>query len=186
MRDGGGGVGGEWFRDCVTKVVGDGRNTYFWTDPWLDGIALSVWFRRLYGLSVNKHRTVEDMYVLGWEEGGEVWQWRRRLWDWEKGLVGECQAMLANVTLHVTESDEWRWRLDNSGKYYVCSIYDLLTSGGNYIVDEASTLVWHIHVPLKVFILAWRLLCNRLPKKTNLAARGIFAQDAHLCVSGCG
>jgi len=28
-----GGVGGEWFRDCVTKMLGNGRNTYFWTDP---------------------------------------------------------------------------------------------------------------------------------------------------------
>ncbi|KEH25817.1 transmembrane protein, putative [Medicago truncatula] len=122
-------VGGEWFSDCVTKVVGNGRNTYFWTDPWL-------------GVSI-KHCTVEDMYVLGWEEGGEAWQWRRRLWDWEKELVGECRAMLANVTLQVTKFDEWRWRLDNSTKYYVRSVYDLLTSGGNSIVDEASTLVWH-------------------------------------------
>ena len=53
-------------------------------------------------------------------------------------------------------------------------------------MDEASNLVWHRHVPLKVFILACRLLLNRLPTKTNLAARGILVQDVHLCVSGCG
>jgi len=45
------------------------------------------------------------MFVLGWEEGGEVWQWRRRLWDWEEELVGECRALLANVTLQVSLSD---------------------------------------------------------------------------------
>jgi len=93
-----GGVGGEWFRDCLTKVVGNGRNTYFWTYLWLGGIALAVQFRRLYDLSVNKHRTMEEMYVLGWEEGDEAWQWRRRLWDWEEELVGECRAMHSNVT----------------------------------------------------------------------------------------
>jgi len=65
VRDGCGGVGGEWFSDCVTKVLGNGRNTNFWTDSWLGGIALSVWFRRLFNLSVNKHSTVEDMFVLG-------------------------------------------------------------------------------------------------------------------------
>jgi len=62
----------------------------------------------------------------------------------------------------------------------------MLTLSGNTIVDEASNLVWHKHVPLKVSILAWRLLCNRLPTKTNLAVRGIMVHDVHLCVSGCG
>ncbi|XP_024640559.1 uncharacterized protein [Medicago truncatula] len=98
----------------------------------------------------------------------------------------ECYGLFANVTLQASQSDEWRWRLDNSGKYYVCSVYDMLTTGGNSTVDEASNLVWHKHVPLKVSILAWRLLRNRLPTKTNLAVRGILVQDAHLCVSGCG
>jgi len=47
-------------------------------------------------------------------------------------------------------------------------------------------LIWHRHVPLKVSILVWRLLRNRFPTKTNLAVRGMLAQDAQLCVSGCG
>ena len=46
--------------------MGNGTNTYFWTDPWLGGTALSVRFRRLYELSVNKSWTVEEMYVKGW------------------------------------------------------------------------------------------------------------------------
>jgi len=108
------------------------------------------------------------------------------LWDWEEELVGECRALLANVTLQVSLSDGCRWRLDNSGNYSVRSVYHMLTTGGNPIVDEAPTLVWHKHVSLKVSILAWRLLRNRLPTKSNLAVRGIMVQDEHLCVSGCG
>ena len=108
------------------------------------------------------------------------------MWDWEEALVDECRSLLANVTLQVANSDEWRWRLDNSGKYSVCSVYDLLTSGGITNVDEASSLVWHRQVPLKVSILTWRLLRNRLPTKSNLASRGILVHDMHLCVSGCG
>jgi len=38
----------------------------------------------------------------------------------------------------------------------------------------------------KVSILAWRLLHNRLPTKTNLVARGIISQEAQMCVTGCG
>jgi len=62
----------------------------------------------------------------------------------------------------------------------------MLTICDNSIVDETPTLVWHKHVSLKVSILAWRLLRNRFPTKSNLAVRGIMVQDAHLCVSGCG
>lgn len=50
--------------------MGNGRDTYFWTDPWLGGVALSVRFRRLHDLSVNKNRTVEEMFAKGWGEGG--------------------------------------------------------------------------------------------------------------------
>ncbi|XP_024626512.1 uncharacterized protein [Medicago truncatula] len=158
---------GLWYRVLVARygeeggVLKDrGRRASSWWRELARGIALAVRFRRLYDLSVDKHCTVEDMHVLGWEEGGEAWQWRRRLWDWEEALVEECRALFANVILHITKSDEWRWRLDNLGKYYVRYVYDLLTSGGNVNVDEVSSLVWHRQVPLKVSILAWRLLRN--------------------------
>jgi len=62
----------------------------------------------------------------------------------------------------------------------------MLTTDDSNIVDAVSDLIWHRHVPLKVFILVWRLLRNRLPTKVNLEARGILAPDAKLCVSGCG
>jgi hypothetical protein len=39
---------------------------------------------------------------------------------------------------------------------------------------------------LKVFILAWRLLRDRLPTKSNLVARGIISLESRFCVSGCG
>ncbi|XP_039685111.1 uncharacterized protein [Medicago truncatula] len=72
------------------------------------------------------------------------------------------------------------------GEWFSSCVSKVLGNGGNSTVDEASNLVWHKNVPLKVSILAWRLLRNRLPTKINLAVRGIMVQDAHLCVSGCG
>jgi len=35
-------------------------------------------------LYVNKQVTVAEMFVLGWNEGGEALRWRRRLWVWEE------------------------------------------------------------------------------------------------------
>ena len=55
IRDRGGGVGGGWFKDNVFKKVGNGMDTYFWTDPWIGGIPLAVRFSRLFELSVVKN-----------------------------------------------------------------------------------------------------------------------------------
>jgi hypothetical protein len=40
IRDGVGGVGGDWFGESVTRRVGDGLDTFFWSDPWLGGAPL--------------------------------------------------------------------------------------------------------------------------------------------------
>jgi len=49
-----------------------------------------------------------------------------------------------------------------------------------------AALVWHHHVPLKVSILAWRLLRNRLPTRQNLVHRGILPDIGDGCLLGCG
>jgi len=97
IRDGGSGVSGRWFRENISKKVGDGMDTLFWTDSWVGGVPLAVRFRRLYDLSVNKNCLVEKMFAFGVEEGGEAWQWRRRLWDREDELVRECRLLLTDV-----------------------------------------------------------------------------------------
>jgi hypothetical protein len=51
-------------------------------------------------------------------------------------------------------------------------------------VDATSDFIWHKQVPLKVFVLAWRLFRHRLPTKDNLATRNIIKQDAQFCVTG--
>jgi hypothetical protein len=67
------GVGGGLFRECVSKKVGDGSDTFFWTDPWLGGVPLCERFRRQFDLAENKSSTVAEMFSSGWEAGGEAW-----------------------------------------------------------------------------------------------------------------
>lgn len=56
-------------------------------------------FRRLYDLVVDKSITVMNMFLSGWEDGGEAWSWSRRLWVWEEELLDECRALLLTVYL---------------------------------------------------------------------------------------
>ncbi|KEH25429.1 hypothetical protein MTR_6g022740 [Medicago truncatula] len=71
-------------------------------------------FSRLYGLALHQSITVKDMFLQGWGEGGEAWQWRRRLWVWEEDLLEESRLLLHNVSLQSLSYDVWQWLPDPS------------------------------------------------------------------------
>ena len=123
---------------------------------------------------------------MGVVDGGGAWQWRRRLWVWEEALVEECRDLLLTVSLQESSVDRWVWLPDHVAGYTVCGVYDMLISQEQPHLHQNMELIWHKQVPLKVSILAWRLLRDRLPTKANLADRGILPTEARLCVSGCG
>ncbi|CAJ2666781.1 unnamed protein product [Trifolium pratense] len=174
IRDGGGEVGGGWFSEHVSRKVGNRLDTFFWTDPWVDGTSLRERFGRLFDLAENKSASVADMFMQGWEAGGAAWVWRRRLWAWEEELLGECQTLLFTLSLQDHVSDMWQWQSDLDDVYTVRGAYQLLTSQDAVTLDVASDLIWHRQVPLKVSICAWRLLRDRLPTKANLYFRALW------------
>jgi len=53
-------------------------------------------------------------------------------------------------------------------------------------LDVSDNLIWHAQVPLKVSILAWRLIRDRLSIKNNLLNRGIISVADTYCSAGCG
>jgi len=185
IRDGVEGVGGSWFADSVVCKVGKGTNVSFWKDRWLGKVPLCQRFSRLFDLSLYKSSTVAEMFSLGWEEGGAAWRCRIRLWDWEEEMIGECCHLLDNFVLQTDVVDRWHWLHDVARGYTVRGAYYFLTSQEHHLGDGRGDLVWHSHVPLKVSILAWRLLRDRLPTKNNLLRRGILQQTDIQCVMGC-
>ncbi|GAU31805.1 hypothetical protein TSUD_58060 [Trifolium subterraneum] len=85
----------------------------------------------------------------------------------------------------VHSPDSWLWQPDPDNGYSVHSAYHFLTFQDSVTLHVADGLIWHPRVPLKVSILAWRLLRDKLPTKANLITRGILSPEAHFCVSGC-
>jgi hypothetical protein len=66
IRDEVDGLGGRWFRESSQKKVRDGNETFFWTDTWIGGTPLCVWFQHLFNLAVNKSNTVVEVFTLVW------------------------------------------------------------------------------------------------------------------------
>ncbi|GAU37855.1 hypothetical protein TSUD_22710 [Trifolium subterraneum] len=100
-------VGGAWFEESIVRRVGNGVDTLFWSDPWLGGVPLNVRYRRLSDLATNQSISVANMCQLGWEEGGEGWQWHRQLWVWEAELLEECTGLLYDIVLQANNTDSW-------------------------------------------------------------------------------
>ncbi|CAJ2644025.1 unnamed protein product [Trifolium pratense] len=186
IREGEGELGGSWFWEHVSRRVGDGSDTLFWTDPWLDGISLKERFGRLFALAETKSRSVAEMFALGWGADGGAWVWRRSLRAWEEEMLGECQSLLLDISLQDQTLDRWQWRPDPDTGYTVGGVYQILTHQTSVTVHDAENLLWHPQVPLKVSIFAWRLLRDRLPTRANLAIRGVLSSTADTCVFGCG
>ncbi|PNX56433.1 kinesin-like protein, partial [Trifolium pratense] len=80
----------------------------------------------------------------------------------------------------------WQWQPNLDTGYTVRGAYQFLTAQDAVTLNVATGLIWHPQVPLKVSILSWRLLWDRLPTKANLVSQGILSQEAHYCVSECG
>jgi len=175
-----------WFHSHVSRSIGDGKNTLFWTDVWVGGVSLRDKFNRLYDLSMLKGELVFAMCTLGWGNEGASWSWRRRLFAWEEELVGELRLLLQNVTLQVTREDRWLWSLGTSSIYIVRSAYNFLND--QFPIENAVPVssLWHKDVPLKVVLFAWHLFCDRLSTKDNLFRRRVLDIEAQICVGGCG
>ena len=56
----------EIFYRFVKKKVGDGRNTRFWEDTWVDDKPLKEAYPRLYDICFDHNITVEEAIQKGW------------------------------------------------------------------------------------------------------------------------
>lgn len=50
---------------------------------------------------MSQGTSMTNIFALGWDDGGDAWNWRRHLFVWEKELVVECTTLLNMVTLQV-------------------------------------------------------------------------------------
>ncbi|GAU11113.1 hypothetical protein TSUD_197370 [Trifolium subterraneum] len=178
-----------WFDNFIFKQVGNGEDSLFWDDLWLEeGVSLRDRFPRLAGLFTDQGVSVGEMCRRGWDMGGGGWSWRRPLFVWKEELLAGCCGIFHNVILQPNELDRWHWRSLNSDVFTVKGAYQTLTRAEEEAEPmlNSTELVWNKVVPVKVSVFAWRFMENRIPTRDNLFKRGILNIDAQHCVLGCG
>jgi hypothetical protein len=110
-------------------------------------------------------------------------RWRRGLTEEEKMLELEIIEKVQGVRCKEDEEDKWDWSRNG---YSVKEAYSSIIEG--YVAEDSSELadVWNDLIPLKVSVLVWRLMQNRIPTKDNLVKRGVLTESQKLCSFGCG
>jgi hypothetical protein len=138
-------------------------------------------FANLFELAENKDISVRDV-LYGVEESSRL-RWRRALSEREKQLEMEIIEKIQRVPLKENEQDMWIW---SRNSYSVKEAYKVLLA--EYGTEDSRDLLvaWNELVPLKVAVLVWRLLQNKVPTKDNLVKRGILSETQTSCPFGCG
>nr|GEW34336.1 RNA-directed DNA polymerase, eukaryota [Tanacetum cinerariifolium] len=133
------------------KRVGDGLNTSFWHDNWIDGLPLKQKFPHVYALESNKLCTVAD----------------KRL------AIDLDLSFRRNI-----RGDRWVWDLNGSGDFFVKDVRSMIDDF--MLPNDHVATRWIKCIPIKANVFAWKVRHDILATKNNLMLRGISV-DSPLC-----
>ncbi|GKE17429.1 RNA-directed DNA polymerase, eukaryota, reverse transcriptase zinc-binding domain protein [Tanacetum coccineum] len=118
---------------------------------------------------------------------------RIKFWSdsWFSGgvLKDICPRLFAlenskQVTVKIPMEDRWVWNLENSGLFTVSSLRKKIDAKRLARVAEATR--WIKFVPIKVNVLAWKVMIDALPTRLNISRRGIGIPSLSCPICDCG
>jgi hypothetical protein len=144
-------------------TMGDGSQTCFWEDAWLDNTPFKSQYPSLYNIVRKKSATVA--MVLRSNPLNVAFR---------KSLVGNnLQAWhhlvtkLLNVQL-TDQRDHFIWSLKQNGLFTIRSMYNSLIA---QLPAPRKNVIWKLKLPLKVKFFVWYLQKRVVLTKDNLARR---------------
>nr|CAD1829965.1 unnamed protein product [Ananas comosus var. bracteatus] len=158
-------------RDGMYKLIGDGKDTTIWDDPWIFSIPLS-WKPTYINMNVpfGKKKVARLIRAGNWNYD--------RLVEWFGPILAHniCKIILSPDN----GSDEWIWAPKKDGKPSVKSIYHHINQG--FYVPQATKwkVLWSLPVAPRVKNFLWKLLWNRLP--TNERCYSLNSAPSPFCI----
>ena len=158
-----------FFEMAVQTVIGNGKNTRFWTDSWLLGQSLKQFLPHLFSAipARARKRTVYDALTGGrWISdirgalSVQVLVEYLYLWD-----------LLSIVELQPEVEDIHIWRFSNSGIYTTKSAYEAFFIGATHFGSWER--IWKSWAPGKCKFFMWTVAHNRVWTADRLAKRGL-------------
>jgi hypothetical protein len=110
-----------WFEEHISRVMGEGEETSFWSDTWVGG-PLKRRFDRLYSIVMNKEVSVAEMRREPRGCGEWDFRWRRELFEWESEMLQVLLGEIGTVTFRTGNRDRVVWLSDASDCYSVKTV----------------------------------------------------------------
>lgn len=169
---------GMWFENGLCRRIGDGGDTWFWTDNWHGKGKFKDMFAGLFAISEQRGKKLVEMG--SWNN--ERWEWDLK---WSASVEGEnvlslgaLAQIISSFSLVQGRKDEWVWAKEGSGKYSVKSAYETIFT---FELEENNSLfrsLWKSWAPSNPVAFGWRVLLNRIQTKANLIRRNIPIQSS--------
>lgn len=178
----------DWFQLGLKRKLGKGNRIKFWEDVWVGNLSLKESFPRLFGMTEDRGKLIEE--VGAWQGDTWVWKlgWRRQFFNWEEALVLELTNLLHPIILSRSIDDEWIWIVCDSDSFSSNSAYKLLQlkcSCSEPVLGVGNNFFkyfWNCKAPTKILAFPWQVILDRLPTKSNLALRNVLqGEDNSSC-----
>nr|GEV63917.1 hypothetical protein [Tanacetum cinerariifolium] len=125
------------------KRIGNGIDTSFWYDCWIDDSAIHIEFPRLFALELDK----------------------------EISVAGKMNSQVTQSFRRKPRGDRWYCDLSRDGEFRVKELWNFIDD--KYLPSHTEATRWVKLVPIKVNIFVWRARRDCLPTRTNLEHRGV-------------
>ncbi|GJT24418.1 RNA-directed DNA polymerase, eukaryota [Tanacetum coccineum] len=121
----------------------------------------------LYSLESNKQCLINERCSLLNGSIHFTWAWRRNL------RPGQVDTFMGLLQHHCPSpiDDRWDFTLHHCNMYSVCVMRKYIDSRS--LLTEGNKTRWNKYVLIKINILAWSLINDRLPTHSNLDSHGI-------------
>jgi hypothetical protein len=171
------------FNASVEVVVGNGRASLFWEDPWLAGLtakAIAPALMKLVKPALRKRRSIREglannawVLDIAGELSVDATVQYLQLWDAVRAAAIVCDESFG--------SDVFRWKWSGDGSFSSRSAYRMLFHGT--IGLTAAPLIWASFAPLKHRFHAWLALRRRCWTADRRLRRGL---PSHTLCLLCG
>jgi len=158
------------FAAAVHSEVGNGANTKFWTDRWLDGCSIEMLAPNLFACvsrrRVNKRTVQEALTNDKWLEDIQG--------HYSVAVLSEyldIWALVQEVVLQSDVEDTHKWRFEASGQFSTKSAYEAFFNGSVFF--QPCKLIWGSWAPRKCKFFLWLVAHNRCWTADRLARRGL-------------
>ena len=156
----------------VSRVIGNGRDTRIWRDPWIPNIQLPAVRQEEGPISGDEPYYVSDLITENNWDNAKL----------DKFFTPWVAQVIRKIPLHLHDMrDSWTWKHTQHGGFSVRSAYYVELMAARKHKPSASTVMkepeWKwicdANIQPKVKMFGWKSMHNGIPLRQNLARRGM-------------